>query len=275
MPFSLSTVIGEDGRVKLTDEERRIPGFRQTGIIKIGDEGFGTGIVTGANCDVVITAAHLTRYNYETAARYNGALGDLRESWRLNFVPDPMKSNKGYQAELVGSGFDNINNIPTYQSNRAEHQHDWSILRISRSAMVNCVPIKFMRDKANCDGPVRIPAVHTDAHFDTYINDINDDPCYIRNARRNDLIRHDCDTKEGASGAPLFCETAGELYLIGINSGFAVPNANYKEPMRGQSGAPYNHTNHVNFAVPLYGEFLKIFEAELKRSEQRRQMRKH
>ena len=268
-----STIIGADGRIKLTTEEKEIPEFRQTGIVNIGGEGFGSGIVTGANCDVVLTAAHLIRYNQEDARYFNRRIGELRESWRLNFVPDPSRAIIGYQASLVISGFDDIENIRLLGSNEIAHQHDWSVLQLSRPAMRQCVQIKYIRDKTTCAGPIRIPAVHIDAYDDVFINDIHADPCFIHPTKQKNLILHDCDTKDGASGAPLFCEVDSDLYFIGINAGFAVPDSNYEEPDKGMPGVPFNSQNHVNFAVPLHKDFANALEDALKQSEQRRMLK--
>jgi len=268
LPVS-STIIGEDGRVRLSKEQKSIPEYRQTGLLGIGGEGYGTGLLTGENCDVVLTAAHLVRYNVEDAEKYKNTVGNLRENWRLYFVPDPLKSNAGYHVTLVKSGFDNINNISSRLSKRAEYSHDWSILRLSTPGTTTCKQIRYIKNKTTCDGPIHIPAIHIDAYEDIYINDLTNDPCYTYPTDRRDIIQHNCDTKEGASGAPLFCMIEDEFYLIGINSGSTVPNKNYKEPDRGKSGAPFNKGNHANYAIPLHEEFIKAFEAELYRSKQR------
>ena len=75
LPVS-STIIGEDGRVRLSKEQKSIPEYRQSGLLGIGGEGYGTGLLTGENCDVVLTAAHLVRYNVKDAEKYKNTVGN-------------------------------------------------------------------------------------------------------------------------------------------------------------------------------------------------------
>jgi hypothetical protein len=87
--------MGEDDREVATLSELQEPGIRQTGLIHIDDEEFVTGIVTGENCDVVISAGHAA-IHWKTIERKGWIKGELREKGKLKFYIDPKVIHKGF-----------------------------------------------------------------------------------------------------------------------------------------------------------------------------------
>ena len=81
---------------------------------------------------------------------------------------------------------------------------------------------------------------------------------------------HDCDTKDGSSGAPLYCENRAGIVLYAINiSGMTLKE--YVEPgVYGKGSRNFDFRNHKNFAVTIHGGFLRALESELAASRERK-----
>ena len=110
-------------------------------------------------------------------------------------------------------------------------------------------------------------------HFDRRNIRLIDRSCKIKDSIGNALIVHDCDTKDGSSGAPLLCENRNGIELLAINiSGLTLKE--YVEPgIYGKSSKDFDFRNHKNFAVTVHGGFLRALAAELQASKQRKMRR--
>jgi hypothetical protein len=254
MSYSFAFVMGEDDRKEVTVSETKQPGIRQTGFIRISDEEFVTGVVTGENCDVVITAGHAA-IHWRTVERKGWQKGELRGSGRLMFYVDPKDVNNGIMMDLVKSGYEEPVNL-------GEDEYDWSIFRLGSPAMKTCSNLKIAEKQLRCEGKVIMPAFH----FDKRDKKLIDHVCSIKDSVNNGVLVHDCDTKDGSSGAPVFCMTNNLMTLIGINTS-GLAQKTYEDPgVYGQAGLEYHSRKHKNFAVSIHNEFYRVLKKELEAS---------
>jgi len=251
-------VMGRDDRHAVSEEEARLPEIAQTGVIEIQDGGYVTGILTGDNCDVVLSAGHAAFYWRDNPAK-GQSKGTLRVGGKFLFGLDPAQRGQGYAITLVKSGLENPANL-------ADDRHDWSIFRLSQPALPGCKQIVFSRNGGNCNGQILMPAYHFDRR-DTLLIDRS---CAIKDAINHELLVHDCDSKDGSSGAPLYCRDQAAIKLLGINIS-GVSRKELVDPgVYGKESRQFNYKNHKNFAVTIHGEFLQALEAELQASTRRK-----
>ena len=254
MSYSFAFVMGEDNRKEVTVSESKQPGIRQTGVIRISDEEFVTGIVTGENCDVVISAGHAA-IHWQTVERKGWQKGELRGDGRLVFHADPRDVNNGIMMKLVKSGYGEPGNL-------GEDEYDWSIFRLALPAMKECSNLKIAETQLRCESKIVMPAFH----FDKRDKKLIDHTCSIKDSVNHSVLIHDCDTKDGSSGAPVFCRTNHNMTLIGINIS-GLTQKTYEDPgVYGQDGPEYHSRKHKNFAVSIHGEFYRALQTELEAS---------
>jgi hypothetical protein len=254
MSYSFAYVMGEDDRKEVTISESKQPGIRQTGIIRISDGEFVTGVVTGENCDVVITAGHAA-FHWRTVERKGWQKGELRGNGRLLFYADPEDVNNGIVMNLVSSGYEEPENL-------GGDKHDWSVFRLGSPAMKACSNLEIADTQLRCEGKIIMPAFH----FDKRDKKLIDHACSIKDSVNNGILLHDCDTKDGSSGAPVFCATNNLMTLMGINIS-GLTQKTYEDPgVYGQDGLKYHSRRHKNFAVSIHGEFYRTLQTELEAS---------
>lgn len=247
-------VMGQDDREPVSAEEANQPEIAQIGIIETGDGGYVTGILTGANCDVVISAGHAAYYWRDNPAR-NQHAGALRGGGNFHFRLDPAHSNTSVDMTLVASGFVDVTHLD-------DDSNDWSIFRLLHPAMTHCQIIAYIGDTGQCRGQVLMPAYHFDRR-DTLLVDRS---CAIKDTLDHALLIHDCDSKDGSSGAPLYCRDAAGMKLLGINiSGVTLKE--WVDPGDyGKRSMAFNYRSHKNYAVAIHGDFLRALEAEMQAS---------
>ena len=248
-------VMGQDDRHAVNGEEAGWAEVRQTGMVEILDGGYVTGILTGDNCDVVISAGHAAFYWRDNPAK-NQRKGALRGDGKFifRFAPD----GPGYEMVLVKSGYQNPVNL-------SEDRHDWSVFRLSEPALPDCKQIVFVRNSGECSGQVLMPAFHFDRRDALLI----DRSCAIKDTMNNAILVHDCDGKDGSSGAPLYCRDPSAIKLLGINISGMTLKELVDPGVYGKESRQFNYKNHKNFAVAIHGEFLQALEVELQASSQR------
>lgn len=251
-------VMGADDRSEFSEKESKIPELTQTGMIQISDGGFVTGVLTGENCDVVLSAGHAAIY-WKSDNVNNRRKGQLRGEGGFRFYPEPEIQENFINMVLVKSGYQNYGNL-------GRDKHDWSVFRLSKPAAKNCKNIKFIKNGVHCNGRVLMPAIH----FDRRDTRLIDRSCSVKDSLGSDIIVHNCDTKVGSSGAPLYCSDKNGISLLGINiSGLA--RKDLVDPGEfGQDSQNFNYKNHKNFAVTIHGDFLNTLEAELEASAKRK-----
>ena len=93
-PAAYAYVMGQDDRQEINQAESQQPEIMQTGIIQIGDGSFVTGVLTGDNCDVVISAGHAAIY-WQSNAMKGWHRGELRGGGKFQFYPDPGRNREG------------------------------------------------------------------------------------------------------------------------------------------------------------------------------------
>jgi len=255
-------IMGKDNRQEITRTESQQPEIMQTGIIQIADGSFVTGVLTGDNCDVVISAGHAAVYWRSNTAK-GWSRGELRGGGQYQFYPDPGdNSETGIAMELVRSGLQ----IP---ADIDKDSSDWAVFRLSKPAESDCRNIRYVANAVKCNGRTMMPAFH----FDRRDTRLIDRSCKIKDSIGSKIIIHDCDTKDGSSGAPLLCQDQTGLRLLAINiSGITVKE--FVEPgVYGKESKNFNFRNHKNFAVTVHGEFLQALEYELEASSKRKYRR--
>ena len=249
-------VMGEDDRRPASTDESLISGVAQTGMIKIPGEEFVTGLLVGANCDIVISAGHAA-FHWRTVEHRNWHKGQRRGNGKLTFSLNPTATTWTPMI-LVASGYDNPANI-------VKEHHDWAVFKLTERAATDCAEIYYENYKVACRGAIIMPGFH----FDRRDVRLVDASCSIRYARDNRLIIHDCDTKDGSSGAPLLCRENEKTYLVGINVS-GLTERSYIDPgVYGQSGKKFRHRRHENFAVAVHGFLHKTLSEEFTASSRR------
>ena len=255
-------VMGQDDRQVANDEEARLPEVAQTGIIEIQDGGYVTGILTGDNCDVVISAGHAAYYWRDNPGK-DQHKGTLRGGGNFLFRLQPAQHGRGYAMTLVKSGLEHTANL-------ADDRQDWSLFRLSEPALPDCKQVAFIRGGGHCNGQILMPAYHFDRR-DTLLVDRS---CTIKDVLNHEILVHDCDSKDGSSGAPLFCRDQAAVTLLGINISGITRKELVDPGEYGKESRQFNYRNHKNFAVTIHGEFLQVLEAELQVSARRKLQRR-
>jgi hypothetical protein len=255
--FTLAYIMGEDSREPLTPEEKQQPILRQLGIIDTRDGGFVTGIVTGLNCDVVISAGHAAFY-WETNILLNRKKGALRGNGKLLFLPKPELSARTLPMKLIKSGYEQTDHV-------GKDEHDWSIFRLAEPALDTCEMIEFLPSTTTCSGEVLFPAYH----FDHKRSKLIDRTCEIKDSLGQSLLIHDCDTKDGSSGAPLICKNDTEYNVLGMNISGLTLKASNNPSIFGNPGQPFNLKTHKNYAITIHGAFYQSLMKELDASAAR------
>ena len=254
---SFAYVMGEDDRLEANPSQAQMAAVRQTGIISIQGEELVSGLVTGANCDVVISAGHAA-IHWQTIARKGWRRGELRGQGNFRFNPNPRAELAWQAMTFVSSGYERDDNI-------GKDEHDWSIFRLPEPALAACKNINVVRNKSDCSGDILMSGFH----FDKPGTKMIDQSCSIKNTSGDGIIVHDCDSKDGSSGAPLFCRYQGRSTLLAINISGLTRKDYFDAGVYGKSGLNFNDRQHKNFAIFIGGAFHKALLKELKASRDR------
>ena len=257
LPLCLAYVMGPDNRMPVVEAHHNDPGIRQTGMIRIHGEEFVSGLITGANCDVVISAGHAAIY-WQDLARKGWRRGEVRGQGRFRFSLSPRLDDSWENLHLIKSGYQDEGNI-------GKDEHDWSIFRSDKALTKNCEVPVIIRDTGSCHGGLVMPGFHFDKPFTRLL----DNSCEIKQRNRKGIVVHNCDTKDGSSGAPLFCRVNDRLQLLGLNISGLTHRDYYDAGVFGQSGQAYDHRQHKNFAISVKGAFYRALMKELEASSQR------
>lgn len=256
--YAYSYIMGDDSRAELSEKEAAIPAIRQIGIIDTGDGGFVSGVITGANCDVVISAGHAAFY-WENDRLLERVKGARRGNGALRFYPEPDRSTKSMPLTLVVSAYEDPEKV-------GDDKHDWAIFRLPEPAYAECDVLNIEHSSTSCSGKIMFPAYH----FDRKRSKLIDNTCSIRDTIGSKIIVHDCDSKDGSSGAPIICQKDERQSLLGLNiSGLSLKDAN-NPSIFGNPGEAFNIKTHKNFAITFHGEFYQALLDELSASAKRK-----
>lgn len=250
-------VMGEDDR-RLVKRDSKSPfAIKQVGQIQIHGEAFVTGLVTGENCDVVLSAGHAA-IHLETVSRKGWRQGELRGQGKLTFLLDPLRKEDALEMRLVSSGYEDIAKL------ESDH-HDWAIFRLQAPALDKCEKTSPLLLVDHCKETLVMPAFH----FDKPNSLLVDQSCSVKQIQEHGIIVHDCDTKDGSSGAPLFCRSSSGLGLVGLNIS-GLTQKEYEDPgVYGGKGNDFDPRWHKNLAVSIVGDFYRVLQEELLRSRER------
>jgi hypothetical protein len=257
LPASFAYVMGLDDRLEVGKSAEQSAEVAQTGMISIRGEQFVSGVLTGENCDVVISAGHAA-IHWETVARKGWRKGELRGGGDFRFNLDPKTGLEWQTMTLVSSGYELEENID-------EDKHDWSIFRLSKRALPDCENIKIIPNRSDCPGEVIMPGFH----FDKPETKLVDNSCSIKRSSGDGVVVHDCDSKDGSSGAPLFCRDNDRSALLAINISGLTRKDYFDAGVYGKAGLNYHVQQHKNFAINISGAFYKALMKELLNSKAR------
>ena len=250
-------VMGSDDRVAASYDDLTRAGISQVGVIRISDDAFVTAIVIGENCDVVVSAGHAAFF-WRTVQQRGWIKGQRRVAGTFNFTLNPGQPEPVVALTLVQSGYRQKRHIP-------DDQYDWAIFRSAHPVMQWCRRIGLEHSKFKCNGKLLMAGYHYDMRQVRLL----DKTCTIRDVIADRVIVHDCDTKDGSSGAPLLCVDSDVVTLYGINTS-GLSKQSYVEPgVYGQSADQFDFKTRKNFAVAIRGEFLLALERELRASRER------
>ncbi len=257
LPVCLAYVMGPDNRVPVNDANHNDAAIRQTGMLRIQAEEFVSGLLSGANCDVVISAGHAAIY-WQDLARKGWRKGEVRGGGRFQFSLSPEQTANWHNLQLVASGYEKEDNV-------GKDEHDWSVFRSNEPIMSNCETVSIVRYQNRCKSGLSMPGFH----FDRPQTKLLDNSCEVKRTSETGIITHNCDSKDGSSGAPLFCRVDNRLSLFAINISGLTHRSYYDSGVYGKSGRHYNDKQHKNFALAVSGEFYQALMKELSASENR------
>lgn len=256
-------MMGEDDRHVVMKIGPGFAAISQTGRIRILHEAFVTGLVTGANCDVVLSAGH-TAFYWQSVERKGWVRGALRGGGQFSFSLQPGDEDSFIELVLIESGYSD-------KANLGHEQHDWSIFRLQTPALERCENIRLTPSHDDCAGGLIMPAFH----FDKPETLLVDKTCKVKGTLEHGIIVHDCDTKDGSSGAPLFCRRYKALTLLGINIS-GLTQKEYEDPgVYGLKGSDFHPKWHKNYAVTVGGDFYQALQKELENSRHRAGLNNH
>ncbi len=255
---SYAFIMGSDDRQFLTDHEQNIAVIRQTGRVIIAAEGFVSGVLTGDNCDVVISAGHAAIY-WRTVEHKGWMRGAVRADGKFFFALRAGLEQAPIPMRLIKSGFENVDNI-------GKDEYDWSVFRLMRPGMQHCAVLPLLQSSLNCRGQLMMPAYHFDGREMMLV----DRTCDIKGHVKEGVIVHNCDSKDGSSGAPLVCQSGERSAIIGFNVSGVTAKRHYDPGEHGVEGRDFHYRNHKNLAVAIHGQFARELKKELQRSGERR-----
>ena len=122
--------MGPDDRVEVAKGQGKANAIRQTGMIRIEGEAFVNGLLTGENCDVVISASYAAVY-WQSIDRKGWCKGELRGQGRFRFSLNPVPAEDWQSMHLVMTGYEIEENI-------GKDEHDWSIFRLNSPGTLEC-----------------------------------------------------------------------------------------------------------------------------------------
>lgn len=225
------------------------------------DVNSATGFVTGENCDVLISVAHVLfegkKLNkYINSRRKNRAiLGKRKKRVAFHYLGNNDRF-KYIFATPISTGFDLYGKIGIGED-------DWAIYRLDRPAPRYCTSIPIEYDAHTCNGETALVGYHEDSWDHKLISICKSYP------HNEHTFKNDCDMKVGSSGSPVFCNKDGVNTIIGISSGDSIKN--YITPIKGGvSNVTYNPVSAYNIAVRFSGRLKTELIKELNLSKIRK-----
>jgi hypothetical protein len=257
---SLAYVMGPDDRAEVGNEQGEVDAIRQTGMIRIEGEEFVSGLLTGENCDVVISAGHAAIY-WQSVERKGWRKGELRGQGQFRFNLNPRQIEHWQTMQLVAAGYE-------LEENVGKDEHDWSIFRLNSPGAFECKNFTVRSDRQTCHSRLLMPGFH----FDRPHTKLLDQSCEVKQSKDSGVIAHNCDSKDGSSGAPLFCKDNGKLSLLAINISGLTNKDYFDSGVYGKPGKVFNDKRHKNFAISISGSFYRALLREMKASSLRRSL---
>jgi V8-like Glu-specific endopeptidase len=237
-PAAARYLFGADHRRRLTTEEEHR--FRPVGWVSAGASG-GTGFLVGSG-RVLVTAAHvLFRDGQPLAPRF----------W---FYPDGLEGPRVEVDSFVAGTADPARDSP---------ERDWAVVRLKQDLGAELGWLGWASPSGRTAERQGRAFLLIGYNADRELGRSKfATPCSLHPRREEDALPgavhiwlHDCDTRAGASGAPIVIEEQGEPLVVGLHV-----NHVYRPGTR--DGDPFDPRFNTGIAVRFEGDF----EAELKRA---------
>lgn len=229
-PPAAKYLFGPDRRRPLSDPEQQA--FRPIGWVSGGEEG-GTAALVGRG-DVLLTAAH-------TFFRDGMPLAE-----RFWFYPDGLDGPRVEILEIQAG-----TNNPSHD--RVEN--DWAVARLAANLGSRNGALSYARLSNSLAVTNRGRFLLVGFNTDTDVGHTKfATPCSLRPRRDDDLLRgetniwlHDCDTRAGASGAPIvLLAEDGQFYVVGLHVEHVFRNGT-------KEGDPFDPQTNAGVAVRVDG----------------------
>ena len=282
-------IMGKDNRRALNRKELDLRIYEQV-VQTLIEGGAGTGFVMGKNCDVLITSAHLSVDRQKVK---NGTQTTEGKSTAVVFRP---LYDGTLSAERIASGWSRDGKL--LKERILANKQDWAIYRLNKPAYKTCEQVnihslskqdlsgekksfigwdgKTSEETQKIKRPLQAVGYHYGEKWEEYRKIEKTCSGYdVSFWQLENQFAHDCDTKGGSSGMPLFIrDSNGELSLVGIHGQYYYFQYNSRTGKNnfkfGSNNAPsYDPSKRVNIGYPIRGEFKRALEKELRRSEKR------
>ena len=257
----MAYVMGVDNRREAGPHEADSAAVRQTGMLRIQGEEFVSAVLTGANCDLVLSAGHAAVY-WEDIERKAWRKGAVRGQGQFRFKLAVDSAADWQRVQVLATGYAEPGQV-------GQDEHDWAIFRAEAPLMQDCEVLELLPETGSC----RAGLLMVGFHFDRPTTRLLDPSCGVKQRPGKGVVVHDCDSKDGSSGAPLFCRDNGKLRLLGINISGLTRRDYYDAGEYGKAGLAFHERRHKNFAITVHGQFRRALMTELRASLQRRQLR--
>ncbi len=255
-------IMGSDDRRCVTQAEEKV--FENIGLLDLADfsGSVNTAMVTGKNCDYVLTAAHVL-YDRQLRRRlyknyiYTKAYNDREKRMPISLVTD------GWQE---GARYGNTD-------------YDYSLFKSPTRLVEQCNQFEFRASEKKCreSEKTTVVAFHSDTLACKSIDKTScttSDWAWDNGGKKlsPNAFSFSCDTKGSSSGAPVIClnELGNTYAVIGLNTGyFSGYSRNVVQPKRAGAVGPAefwpadpnrDRRAYYNLGPTIWGELKELLE---------------
>ncbi|MDB2426178.1 hypothetical protein N9W41_01400, partial [bacterium] len=220
------------------------------------ENGTGTALFLGKNCDVSLTSAHPI-YRYDNSDQKYKNKAKQYQGIRVDYK---KQSSNRFNLTLKDHGLKN-------DLLKKDRSNDWAVYVSDKRIQRSCFNVEIDYD-GKCEDQVFMIAFHIDTPNNRRVS-----LCKTYENKDNpNIFEHCCDSKKRSSGAPILCYNGGDIKVIGIQDGYHIPS-DYKLKSD-NDGNIFSNTQctpgkYYNVGVKIKGRFKKTLQKELLLSEKR------